>query len=129
LRPAGTPANPAVAWQISEAYALETYDMDTWQRAVQRECSGLTDQTLEACADELEFEARLAITEANARAVQTLKYLDVLFTRLARLGTPVNVVMISEGLFLGRATPASPTSRNAQPKPRSRSTSSGPRSR
>ena len=36
------------------------------------------------------------------RASQTLRFLDLLFQRLARLGTPVNVVMISEGLFLGR---------------------------
>jgi len=104
-RPAGTPASPGgmAQVQISEAYALETYDMDTWQRAVQRECSGLTDVALESCADQLEAEARMALTEASARAVQTLRYLDVLFTRLARLGTAVNVVMISEGLFLGRA--------------------------
>jgi len=89
--------------QISEAYALETGDMDTWQRAVARECPGLTDMSLEACADSLQVEARTAITEANARAMQTLRFLDTLFGRLARLNTPVNVVMISEGLFLGRA--------------------------
>src|SRR5690606_33972574 len=84
-------------------YALETSDMDTWQRAVQRECAGLTDLSFESCADALEADARMAINEANARAVQTLRYLEVLFSRLARLGTPVNVVMISEGLFVGRA--------------------------
>ena len=50
-------------------------------------------------------EARTALVEATARAAQTLRFLDVLFQRLARLNTPVNVVMISEGLFLGR-TPA-----------------------
>lgn len=104
-RPAGTPVASAgnSQVQISEAYALEINDMDTWQRAVQRECTGLTDLSLESCADALEADARMAINEANARAVQTLRYLDVLFSRLARLGTPVNVVMISEGLFVGRA--------------------------
>ncbi|MGE0460253.1 MAG: VWA domain-containing protein [Vicinamibacterales bacterium] len=104
-RPAGTPAGSAGNGhvQISEAYALETSDMDTWQRAVQRECAGLTDLSFESCADALEADARMAINEANARAVQTLRYLEVLFSRLARLGTPVNVVMISEGLFVGRA--------------------------
>lgn len=104
-RPAGASAGSAGTSQvqISEAFALETNDLDTWQRAVQRECTGLTDLSLESCADALEADARLAIIEANARAVQTLRYLDVLFTRLARLGTPVNVVMISEGLFLGRS--------------------------
>jgi len=34
------------------------------------------------------------MTEASARAMQTLRSLDALFGRLARLGTPVNVVMI-----------------------------------
>ena len=38
--------------------------------------------------------------------MQTLRYLDQLFIRLARLNTPVNVMMLSEGLFVGRA-PAS----------------------
>jgi VWFA-related protein len=104
-RPAGTPtqATGMSEIQISEAYALETGDQDTWQRAVARECSGFSDLGLESCADALEVDARMAINEANARAVQTLRYLDVLFTRLARLDTPVNVIMISEGLFLGRA--------------------------
>lgn len=104
-RPAGTPAGSAGSGQvpISEAYALDINDMDTWQRAVQRECSGLTDLGLESCADALEADARMAINEANARAGQTLRYLDGLFSRLARLGTPVNVVLMSEGLFVGRS--------------------------
>jgi VWFA-related protein len=89
--------------QISEAYALETGDFDTWSRAVERECPSLTDMALAACVDSLEVEARMAIIEANARAMQTIRYLDTLFGRLARLNTPVNVIMISEGLFLGRA--------------------------
>lgn len=88
--------------QISEAYALETGDTDTWQRAIARECAGLTDASFEACADALQVDARNTLVEANARAMQTIRYLDTLFSRLAKLNTPVNVVMISEGLFLGR---------------------------
>jgi hypothetical protein len=107
-RPAGNSTGVFTAQQvqISEAYALETGDVDTWQRAVGRECTGLSDISLASCADVLEIEARTAMTEASARALQTLRYLDQLFIRLARLNTPVNVVMLSEGLFLGRA-PAS----------------------
>jgi VWFA-related protein len=107
-RPAGSSTGVfgAQQLQISEAYALETGDVDTWQRAVGRECAGMTDISLASCADSLEVEARTALTEATARALQTLRYLDQLFIRLARLNTPVNVVMLSEGLFLGRA-PAS----------------------
>ncbi len=91
--------------QISEAFGLENGDSDAWNRAVERECVGMTEMARESCADALENEARNALVEATARASQTLRFLDVLFQRLARLGTPVNVVMISEGLFLGR-TPA-----------------------
>ena len=106
-RPAGTSTGPgsSAQVQISEAFGLENGDSDTWLRAVERECAGQTEMAREACADALANEARTALTEASARAAQTLKFLDVLFQRLARLNTPVNVVMISEGLFLGR-TPA-----------------------
>jgi len=105
-RPAGANSGGRISSdqvQISEAWALENRDMDTWLRAVERECAGFTDAALEACADALEVDARTALTEANARAMQTLRYLDTLFARLARLNTPVNVIMISEGLFLARA--------------------------
>ena len=103
-RPAGTSSGPfsTAQVQISEAYGLETGDSDSWNRAVERECVGMTEMAREACADALENEARMALAEATARAAQTLGFLDVLFQRLARLNTPVNVVMISEGLFLGR---------------------------
>ncbi len=104
-RPAGTPEGLTGSRQvqISEAFALETNDMDTWRHAVARECAGQSDFALESCADMLEADARNAISEASSRASQTLRYLDTLFARLARLDSPVNVVMISEGLFLGRS--------------------------
>jgi VWFA-related protein len=104
-RPAGAGSGGRLGMesvQISEAYALETGDLDTWGRAIERECPGLSDISLATCAESLEIEARTALTEANARAMQTLRYLDTLFARVARLNTPVNVIMISEGLFLGR---------------------------
>ena len=106
-RPAGTSTGPgsSAQVQISEAFGLENGDSDAWNRAVERECAGQIEMAREACADALQNEARIALAEAGARAAQTLKFLDVLFQRLARLNTPVNVVMISEGLFLGR-TPA-----------------------
>jgi len=108
-RPAGTSTGPGGGSgqvQISEAFGLENGDSDAWQRAVERECAGQVEMAREACADALETEARNALIEASQRAAQTLKFLDVLFSRLARLNTPVNVVMISEGLFLGRSPAA-----------------------
>jgi len=104
-RPAGTPEGMTGSRQVqvSEAFALETNDMDTWQQAVSRECAGQSDLALESCADMLEVEARNALSEASSRATQTLRYLDTIFARLARLDSPVNVIMISEGLFIGRS--------------------------
>lgn len=104
-RPAGNPSGTFASQQVqvSEAFALETGDIDTWQRAVARECAGTIGIDIGSCADMLEAEARIALTDASARAVQTLRYLDQLFIRLARLNTPVNVILISEGLFVGRA--------------------------
>ncbi|MCC7126751.1 MAG: VWA domain-containing protein [Acidobacteria bacterium] len=107
-RPAGSASGPntGVQVQISEAFALETGDTETWNQALARECSGLSDVIMDSCASALETEAHTAITEAGTRAVQTLRYLDVLFSRLAKLNAPVNVVMITEGLFLGRTPTA-----------------------
>ena len=45
----------------------------------------MTEMARESCADALENEARNALVEATARASQTLRFLDVLFQRLARL--------------------------------------------
>ena len=59
-RVAGTPAGPmgSTQVQISEAYALETGDADTWRRAVERECAGYSDIAMESCADALQADAR-----------------------------------------------------------------------
>lgn len=103
-RVAGSTAGPInmSQLQISEAYALETGDTDTWQRAVVRECANFEGIARESCADALQADARTSLTDATAKAMQTLRYMEVLFGRLSKLGTPVHVVMISEGLFLGR---------------------------
>ena len=59
-----------------------------------------------AVAWELKRYRSAADLSAQLRAVlpagRRVSNLDVLFGRLARLNTPVNVIMISEGLFLGR---------------------------
>ena len=74
-RPAGTPEGMTGSRQvqISEAFALETNDVFTWQQAVARECAGQSDLALESCADMLEVEARNALNEASNRATQTLR--------------------------------------------------------
>ena len=88
--------------RVSEAYALETNDTNTWQQAVARECQGDSGPAFEACADAVEGEARQLLMETSARTQSTLRSLETLLKNLATLNTPVNIVMISEGLFVAR---------------------------
>ena len=87
---------------ISEAWALDSNDRDTFQRAVDRECQGESGAGLHACAEIVEADARSMLIEASARTRVTLQALDRLLTSLAALKTPVNIVMVTEGLFVAR---------------------------
>ena len=88
--------------RISEAWALETNDDLTWGQAIERECAGEVGAGREICASAVEGDARNMIIESSARTQSTLRSLELLLTRLATLKTPVNIVMISEGLFVAR---------------------------
>lgn len=87
---------------ISEAWALENNDSSTWQQAVDRECAGESGAGREACASVVEGDARSLLSESSARARGTLSALDGLLAGLTQLKTPINIVMISEGLFVAR---------------------------
>jgi VWFA-related protein len=87
---------------ISEAWALDNNDSSTFQQAVNRECPGETGPNLEACQNQVESDARQLLIEASARARSTLQALEALLRNLAQLKTPVNIVMISEGMFVAR---------------------------
>ena len=87
---------------ISEAWALENNDDATFQQAVDRECAGETGPGLEACRNTVESDARQLLLEASARARSTLQGLEALLRNLVQLKTPVNIVMISEGMFVAR---------------------------
>ena len=87
---------------ISEAWALENNDPGTFQQAVDRECAGESGPGLEACANQVESDARQLLIEASARSRATLQSLEALLRNLAQLKTPVNIVMISEGMFVAR---------------------------
>jgi VWFA-related protein len=87
---------------ISEAWALDTNDTSGFQPAVDRECQGETGPSLEACANQVEQDARQLLTEASARSRATLQALEALLKNMAQLNTPVNIVMISEGMFVAR---------------------------
>ena len=87
---------------ISEAWALENNDAGTFQQAVERECAGESGPGLEACQNQVESDARQLLMEASARSRATLQALEGLLRGLAQLKTPVNIVMISEGMFVAR---------------------------
>ena len=87
---------------ISEAWALESNDPGTFQQAVDRECNGMTGAEREACANQVEGDARAMLLEASSRARATLQSLEGLLKNLVALKTPVNIVMISEGMFVAR---------------------------
>ena len=87
---------------ISGAWALENNDTSTWQQAIDRECAGETGPGLEACAGILESDARNMLSESSSRTRMTIGALEGLLTGLAQLKTPINIVMISEGMFVAR---------------------------
>ena len=88
--------------RIGEAYALETNDSATWQGAIDRECAGESGASVDACATAVEGDARALLIEASSRSNQTIGSLERLLKSLAELSTPVNIVMVSEGMFIGR---------------------------
>jgi VWFA-related protein len=87
---------------ISEAWALENNDPATFQQAIDRECQGETGPGLEACQNQVEADSRQLVLEASARARSTLQSMEALLRNLVQLKTPVNIVMISEGMFVAR---------------------------
>jgi len=87
---------------ISEAWALESNDPGTFQNAVTRECNGMGGAELEACTNQLESDARAMLLEASGRARATLQSLESLLRNLAPLKMPVNIVLMSEGMFVAR---------------------------
>ena len=57
---------------------------------------------LEACRNPLEADGRAMLLEASGRARATLQSLEALLKNLAPLKMPVNIVLISEGMFVAR---------------------------
>ena len=87
---------------LSEAWAHESNDLSLWENAIDRECQGMTGADREACANALESDARAMIIEISARTRITLSALEGLLKGLGALNQPINIVMISEGLFVAR---------------------------
>ena len=87
---------------LSEAWAHESNDLSLWENAIDRECQGQAGADRDACINSLEGDARAMIIEMSARTRVTLSALEGLLKGLGALEQPINIVMISEGLFVAR---------------------------
>ena len=90
--------------RLSEAHAFEMRDETTWQQVIERECNNALAASLarESCVDSVEAEARSVVATAAARARVSIDAFEQLTKRLAALKTPISVLLISEGLYVGR---------------------------
>ena len=107
----GQPARPTERVRLSEAHAYETGDLNTWDQVINRECGGAPGAGLagggvsferETCINELEAQAKMVVTDAAARTRVSISAYEQLAARLTAMKMPVNVVLISEGLYVGR---------------------------
>jgi VWFA-related protein len=99
--------------RLSEAAAYDRNDQTVWRQVIQRECSagdsmialpgaGAGSFEQSACIKDIEAQAKYVVNDASARTRVSISALEGLAGRLATLKVPVNIVLISEGLFIGR---------------------------
>lgn len=93
--------------RLSEAAAFDRNDQTTWFQVIQREC-GVEDRQVGgsfergACINELKAQATTVLNEASLRTRMSIGGFEALTARLETLRMPVNIVLISEGLYIGR---------------------------
>lgn len=94
--------------RLGEAHAFDTGDLNSWMQVVNRECGEESGTSLgasfgrEACINDLEAQARTVLLDASQRTRVSISGYEQLTTRLAAMKSPVNIVLISEGLYVGR---------------------------
>lgn len=104
------PPRPIEKVRLGEAAALENNDTRTWEQVLDRECGAAAGSAAgisaifgrEACVNEIEAQAKAVINDAVARTRISVSGFEQLALRLSTLRAPVNIVLISEGLFIGR---------------------------
>ncbi len=103
------PPRPIERVRLSEAAAYERNDQNVWAQVIQRECGGSGvpgagggSFQMEACVHELEAQASHVLNDASTRTRVSINAFEDLTKRLATVNAPVNIVLISEGLFIGR---------------------------
>jgi VWFA-related protein len=101
------PAKPNEV-RIAEAAAYERNDRFVWEQVINREC-GATDSVTagssferQACISEMESQAKMVLADARARTRVSINAYEQLAERLATLNAPVNIVLLSEGLYIGQ---------------------------
>jgi VWFA-related protein len=94
--------------RLSEAHDFEHGDRSIWVRVIARECLPPSDPSYQACVDTLEGDARDIIRDQESATATTIASLEGLTTRLRTLRQPVNLILISEGLYAGTGTAAAP---------------------
>ena len=106
----GQPARATDRVRLGEAHAFDTGDRATWEQVINRECGEPGGGTgaiadafgREACINEVEAQAKNVLTDAAARTRQSISGYEQLAQSLATMNAPVNIILISEGLYLGR---------------------------
>jgi VWFA-related protein len=104
----GAQPRPTDRVRLGEAHAFDTNDASTWTQVVNRECgqeggaSGGGGFGREACINEVEAQARNVLTDATARTRMSISGYEHLARSLEAMKAPVNIVLISEGLYVGR---------------------------
>lgn len=92
---------------ITEAMALERGDERTVSVMAERECLGVGIRTAEdvlACRAQLVAEAHTLFVDVRSRTRDSLLSLRHVMDRLAQTPAPKTVVLVSEGLYIGRDT-------------------------
>ena len=84
---------------LSEANEFVYGTRNGWPEVIRRECPPPDDQMYDSCVAAAEGSARRIVTDREQRTTQTVRFLEGLADRLRPLNAPINVVLISEGLF------------------------------
>jgi VWFA-related protein len=104
------PLKMSLEIRLSEAAAFERNDRFIWEQVINRECGSVDSSgsagggSFEriACIGELENQAKTTLSDARARTRVSINALEQLAARLATLNAPVNIVLLSEGLYIGQ---------------------------